>query len=219
MALIDYPSSESEEEFQERLSPVLPSFSLDIEGDRVRFLETDRNFNPDGRVRGFSHQHGNWSTSLYIPATESLTCFLHTLLESVNSILSPDKKEFHTCGDFHLSLSRTWPILHHWITGFENAVRDIVFKYPRPLIRLDKAEFLVNDEGTRSFLVVCAEKSDLLLNLLGDIDPIVVSYRGEPYYQDQIFHFSLSWCLGDVNNTVSANWKKTCLWTQDGKSK
>lgn len=86
---------------------------------------------------------------MLISATEALTSFLYALLDSANSILSQSKEEFYTCGDFHLSLSRTWPILHHWIAGFENALRDIAFKYPRPLIRLEKAEFLVNDEGTR----------------------------------------------------------------------
>lgn len=71
------------------------------------------------------------------------------LMDFVKPLLSHSKEEFYICEEFHLSLSRTWPILHHWIEGFEEIVRDIALKYPRPFVKLGKADFLVNDKGTR----------------------------------------------------------------------
>ncbi|KAM7540840.1 hypothetical protein Aperf_G00000035033 [Anoplocephala perfoliata] len=208
---IEYSSSDSDEESHEKGSLVLPPFTCDIKGDTVRFLEPSKSSESTGLVRSFAHQHGNWATSVYLPATEALTRFLYTLMDLVKPLLSQSNREFYICEEFHLSLSRTWPILHHWIAGFERMLHDISTKYPRPFVKLEKADFLVNDEGTRSFLVVCVEKSDFFVNLLSEIDPVVVSYRGEPYYKDQIFHFSLSWCIGNVNSTVSPDWKEACL--------
>lgn len=64
-------------------------------------------------------------------------------------------------------------------------------------------------------MAVGVKESDFLNRIVSDLDPIVASYQGEPYYEDRIFHFSLSWCLGDVENIVSPNWKKTCLTSMD----
>ncbi|KAM7540841.1 hypothetical protein Aperf_G00000035033 [Anoplocephala perfoliata] len=149
MALVEYSSSDSDEESHEKGSLVLPPFTCDIKGDTVRFLEPSKSSESTGLVRSFAHQHGNWATSVYLPATEALTRFLYTLMDLVKPLLSQSNREFYICEEFHLSLSRTWPILHHWIAGFERMLHDISTKYPRPFVKLEKADFLVNDEGTR----------------------------------------------------------------------
>ncbi|KAL5962627.1 U6 snRNA phosphodiesterase [Taenia solium] len=177
MALVGYSSSEDEDGCEDKEGSILPSFTCDVESDGVRFAESGRISCSDGRVRGFAHKHGNWATCVFFPASASLNLFFNTLLNNVNTILSQCEQQFYTCDDFHLSVTKTWPILHHWIVGFTEAVRGIAANHQRPCITLGEAGFLVNEERTR-----------------------------------------LSWCLGDVENIVSPNWKKTCLLGLSGGS-
>lgn len=67
MALVEYSSSESDGGSQEKEKSILPPFSCDIEGDTVRFLESNKSSESSGLVRGFTHQHGNWATSVFLP--------------------------------------------------------------------------------------------------------------------------------------------------------
>ncbi|CDS40845.1 expressed conserved protein [Echinococcus multilocularis] len=174
MALVGYSSSEDEDGCKDKEHSVLPSFTYDVEGDRVRFAESGRKSHSNGRVRGFAHKHGNWATCVFLPASAPLKLFFGVLLNYIDTTLSRCEQQFHACEDFHLSVTKTWPILHHWIVGFTEAVRGIAATHQRPCITLGEAVFLVNDERTR-----------------------------------------LSWCLGDVENIVSPNWKKTCLTSMD----
>lgn len=67
MALVDYSSSDDEHDSEIYQSSILPPFTRDFDGDRVRFLDPHNFSLSDGRVRGFAHIHGNWAACVFIP--------------------------------------------------------------------------------------------------------------------------------------------------------
>uniref|UniRef100_A0A5K3F0N6 U6 snRNA phosphodiesterase 1 n=1 Tax=Mesocestoides corti TaxID=53468 RepID=A0A5K3F0N6_MESCO len=210
MALVGYSSSEEEPENGEEYS-TLPHFMCDLEGDMVRFGNQSRNPPTDGRLRNFPHKHGNWATSVFAPANSALENYFRSLLNDVEKVLFGSRHQFHICEDFHLSLTKTWPLLHHWIPGFTEAVRGLAAASHRFSVIFDGAQFLVNEEGTRSFLAVRVNASPNLLDVVRRLDETVVLFRGEPYYKNPVFHFSLAWCLGDVNTLTPLDWRTACL--------
>ncbi|VDM22439.1 unnamed protein product [Hydatigera taeniaeformis] len=174
MALVDYSSSEDEAGCGNEHDFILPPFVYDAKSDVVRFAEIGRTSCSDGRVRSFAHRHGNWATCVFLPgrmnfnstrlfvgmivillafssysASVPLGLFFNALLNNVSTILSQCEQRFYTCEDFHLSLTKIWPILHHWIASFTEAVRGIATKYQRFHITLGEAGFLVNEDKTR----------------------------------------------------------------------
>ncbi|KAL7061432.1 hypothetical protein AAHC03_0896 [Spirometra sp. Aus1] len=191
MALVDYSSSEGEETLE------LPRSLEQFVSDEKRFSTQQGRMSSHqtGRVRSFPHIHGNWASCVFIPAPEDMTAFFREIMDAVDPFLINCSSQFHSVEDPHLSLTKTWPILHHWIDGFARFVATVA------------------SENARSFLALAIAPSDRgpLHSLVSRLDEQVIALRGEKYYQDPLFHFSIGWCVGDVHQNMSSESRNACL--------
>lgn len=98
-----------------------------------------------GRIRSFKHERGNWATYVYLPCelvllmlncptkVSLLTCFLPTpdhpeeefqeLLEQLLSVAGRNGVALTPQEEFHLSLSQTVVLRHHWIQPFTRSLK------------------------------------------------------------------------------------------------
>jgi len=104
----------------------------------------------ENRIRSFPHERGNWASFVHLPWNVS-----QRLTRGIESILLCCKEndvDLTLCDDFHISLSRTVILRHHWIEGFTSSVRKQIENVTSfPLYLQDVAVF-VNEEQTRTFL-------------------------------------------------------------------
>ncbi|BHF59969.1 poly(U)-specific 3'-to-5' RNA exonuclease [Sparganum proliferum] len=153
------------------------------------------------RVRSFPHIHGNWASCVFIPAPEDMSSFFLEVMDAVDPLLINCSSQFYSVEDPHLSLTKTWPILHHWIDDFARFVATLASENARFSVQLSRPTFLTNEEKT----------SGPLHSLVSQLDEQVIALRGEKYYQDPLFHFSIGWCVGDVHQNMSSESRKACL--------
>uniref|UniRef100_A0A8C6EH76 U6 snRNA phosphodiesterase 1 n=1 Tax=Microcebus murinus TaxID=30608 RepID=A0A8C6EH76_MICMU len=75
-----------------------------------------------GRVRTFPHERGNWATHVYIPyeAKEEFLDLLDVLLPHAQTYV-PRLVRMEA---FHLSLSQSVVLRHHWILPFVQALKE-----------------------------------------------------------------------------------------------
>uniref|UniRef100_A0A0X3QH23 U6 snRNA phosphodiesterase 1 n=1 Tax=Schistocephalus solidus TaxID=70667 RepID=A0A0X3QH23_SCHSO len=127
MALVDYSSSEGEEALE------LPLSLEQFLSDEKRFsAQQERLTSPQSnRVRSFPHVHGNWASCVFIPAPEDMSILFREIIDAVNPFLTECSSQFFSVEDPHLSLTKTWPILHHWIDGFARFVATVASENTR----------------------------------------------------------------------------------------
>ncbi|KAJ8927871.1 hypothetical protein NQ314_019615 [Rhamnusium bicolor] len=74
----------------------------------------------DGRIRSFVHERGNWATYVYIPFEEH-EGIKELILMIYNKV--PRNIELKKAEDFHISLTRTVILKHHWISSFVDSIK------------------------------------------------------------------------------------------------
>ncbi|KAL4234895.1 poly(U)-specific 3'-to-5' RNA exonuclease [Mactra antiquata] len=156
----------------------------------------------DGRVRSFPHEEGNWATSIYACYDCDDDNFIH-LKQELFKCLYPH--EFKVMEDYHVSLSRTVTVRHHWIEDISKMLTKKFSNIKGCCCEVDNVDILVNDEKTRSFLVltVCSA-NDVLEQYVSVVDECFEEYKLQKYYQPPKFHVSIGWCLGDVTEKISS---------------
>uniref|UniRef100_UPI0037E845F8 U6 snRNA phosphodiesterase 1 isoform X1 n=2 Tax=Semicossyphus pulcher TaxID=241346 RepID=UPI0037E845F8 len=154
-----------------------------------------------GRIRSFKHERGSWATYVYLPyyPEEEFRVLLEDLLLAARArgvVLSPQE-------EFHLSLSQTVVLRHHWIQNFTQSLRDGLVHCKRFLCSARKLRIYCNAEGTRTFLgmEVYAGQAQLL-ELVQAVDRTMTEFRLDTFYKDPSFHVSLAWCVGDVTEQM-----------------
>ncbi|KAM5263321.1 U6 snRNA phosphodiesterase 1 isoform 2-T2 [Ctenodactylus gundi] len=132
-----------------------------------------------GRVRTFPHERGNWATHVYIPyeAREEFLDLLDVLLPQAQ-IYMPRLVRMEA---FHLSLSQSVVLRHHWILPFVQAVKDRVASSERTFVGLEVTSGHAQ-----------------LLDLVSEVDRVMEEFDLTTFYQDPSFHISLAWCVGDA---------------------
>ncbi|XP_070575818.1 U6 snRNA phosphodiesterase 1-like [Ptychodera flava] len=167
-----------------------------------------------GRIRSFPHEQGNWATFVYIPV--DLGGQFHRLISSLLDCL-PSNLEMQPVDDFHVSLSRTVVIRHHWINGLVESLRENIGGYHSFQIMFEKIEFYTNDEQTRSFLGLKTNSlgSESLLSLTSQIDSSLAEFKLPPFYKNPSFHMSIAWCLGDIRSKVNCDVQRSLQKTFD----
>lgn len=148
----------------------------------------------DGKIRSFPHMEGNWATHLYIPYEAD-----EEFLDLINQLfLCLQPLEFQLMKEFHLSLSRTVYIRHHWIQLLTQSISNKLQPLSSCYCVLKCIKLYTNDEKTRTFLAVQIETNSDLLKYTEAIDVSFKEFKLQPYYEEPSYHISIGWCLGDV---------------------
>lgn len=185
----------SEEQVPKSRLPV-PSCLLTMFPDDVDPQTEDSSLH-GGRIRSFKHERGNWATYVYVPyhPVEEFDEFLDELLSVVKThgvALTPQE-------EFHISLSQTVVLKHHWIQPFTQSLKAGLAHCSRFMCSAGKLKVYCNAEKTRTFLSmeVCTGHAQLM-DLIQVVDRTMTDFRLETFYKDPSFHVSLAWCPGDA---------------------
>ncbi|KAM3609394.1 uncharacterized protein V6R79_014120 [Siganus canaliculatus] len=74
-----------------------------------------------GRIRSFKHERGNWATYVYLPYHPEEE--FEELLEDLISLARDHGVALNPQEEFHLSLSQTVVLRHHWIQPFTQSLK------------------------------------------------------------------------------------------------
>ncbi|XP_007520151.1 U6 snRNA phosphodiesterase 1 isoform X2 [Erinaceus europaeus] len=201
--LVGYSSSGSEEEAEAAARPrprtggssrdhsPLTSQRLPVPDSVLRmFLGTEEEPEDDsekhgGRLRTFPHERGNWATHVYVPyeAREEFLELLDMLLPHAQTYV-PRLVRMEA---FHLSLSQSVVLRHHWILPFVQTLKDRMASFQRTFVGLEVTS------GHAQFL-----------DLVSEVDRVMEEFDLTTFYQDPSFHISLAWCVGDARLQLEA---------------
>ncbi|XP_004625995.1 U6 snRNA phosphodiesterase isoform X2 [Octodon degus] len=195
--LVGYSSSDSEDETQTavagRTGPAtrgrrcgqspLPKERFPVPDSVLNMFPDDRpeddSAKHGGRMRTFPHERGNWATHVYVPyeAGEEFPDLLDVLLPHAQTYV-PRLVRMEA---FHLSLSQSVVLRHHWILPFMQALKDRMASFERTFVGLEVTS------GHEQFL-----------DLVSEVDRVMEEFDLTTFYQDPSFHVSLAWCVGDA---------------------
>ncbi|XP_029420254.1 U6 snRNA phosphodiesterase isoform X5 [Nannospalax galili] len=167
-----------------------------------------------GRVRTFPHERGNWATHIYIPyeAGEEFLDLLDMLLPQAQTFVP----RLVRMEEFHLSLSQSVVLRHHWILPFVQALKDRMASFQRFFFTANRVKIYTNQEKTRTFIGLEVTSGHAqFLDLVSEVDRVMEEFDLTTFYQDcsysispleqsilkikdPSFHVSLAWCVGDA---------------------
>ncbi|XP_070117997.1 U6 snRNA phosphodiesterase 1 isoform X4 [Equus caballus] len=123
-----------------------------------------------GRVRTFPHERGNWATHVYVPyeAGEDFLELLDVLLPHAQTYV-PRLVRMEA---FHVSLSQSVVLRHHWILPFVQALKDRVASFQRTFVGLEVTS------GHAQFL-----------DLVSEVDRVMEEFDLPTFYQAIVDEF------------------------------
>ncbi|XP_068458467.1 U6 snRNA phosphodiesterase 1 [Clinocottus analis] len=188
-----------EEQVAKTRLPV-PGCLLDMFPDD-EILQTEESSLHGGRIRSFKHEQGNWATYVYLPYHPEEE--FGELLEELLLLAGAQGAVWTPQEEFHLSLSQTVVLRHHWIQPFNQSLRAGLVLCKRFVCSAGRLRVYCNAERTRSFLgmEVCTGHAQLL-ELVQAVDKTMTEFRLETFYQNPSFHVSLAWCVGDLTGQM-----------------
>ncbi|XP_071770196.1 U6 snRNA phosphodiesterase 1 [Centroberyx gerrardi] len=158
-----------------------------------------------GRIRSFQHERGNWATYVYFPYHPEEE--FGELLEELLSAAGAHGVALNQQEEFHLSLSQTVVLRHHWIQPFTQSLRAGLARCKKFACSAGRLRVYCNAERTRTFLGMEVSSGHAqLLDLVRVVDRTMTEFRLDTFYKDPSFHVSLAWCVGDVREQM-----KECL--------
>uniref|UniRef100_A0A8C7KZQ7 U6 snRNA phosphodiesterase n=1 Tax=Oncorhynchus kisutch TaxID=8019 RepID=A0A8C7KZQ7_ONCKI len=138
--------------------------------------------------------------------------FLELLDEMTEVAASHSFSLTHT-DEFHLSLSKTVVLRHHWIQPFIQSLRTGLTHSRRFICLAEKLKVYSNDEKTRMFLAMEVSTGQAqLLELVKAVDSTMEEFNLDTFYKNPSFHISLAWCVGDCTEHI----RKKCLQELQG---
>ncbi|KAK2838460.1 hypothetical protein Q7C36_013274 [Tachysurus vachellii] len=159
-----------------------------------------------GRLRSFEHERGNWATYVYLPY-EPEDVFLE-LLDELRVCAAAHGVTLTRAEEFHISLSQTVILRHHWIQPFVQSLRSALATCSGFVCLADKLKVYSNQEKTRTFLGMEISTGHMqLLEVVKSVDKVMEEFNLSTYYEDPSFHLSLAWCVGDFAEKL----QHTCL--------
>ncbi|XP_075693194.1 U6 snRNA phosphodiesterase 1 [Rhinoderma darwinii] len=154
-----------------------------------------------GRVRSFRHERGHWASYVYAvfhPREE-----FREMLEELQSAARKHGVTLTKMEEFHISLSQTVILRHHWINPFVQSLKDRLCFVSRFLCVADRLKVYVNEEKTRTFLgMEVMTGHQQLLEVVSEVDKSLQEFNLETFYQNPSFHVSLAWCVGEVTEPL-----------------
>ncbi|XP_072925924.1 U6 snRNA phosphodiesterase 1 isoform X2 [Hemitrygon akajei] len=216
MFLVNYSSSEDEEEQKEQHPPSLlrpgvrgdggggaAASGPDLKPQRLPIPDSvmgmfkqleehvDDSSEHDGRIRSFAHQRGNWSTLVYLeyyPEAEFLE-----LVDLLLTHLQTHRLLLTQMTEFHISLSHTVVLRHHWISSFVESLKDRMTFFDRFYCLSDKVKIYCNQEKTRTFLgLEVSAGGDHLLEMVKEVDKSLEEFNLKTYYKELVDTFENS---------------------------
>lgn len=161
-----------------------------VEAEERPSEENSRN---DGKVRSFAHERGNWATYVFVPFDPDLG--MTTLLSKLTQTASVDLKQID---HFHISLSKTVILRHHWIDSLIDDVRNKIAIIKSFVICFDGLAVYKNEEKTRTFLGLKIKSGfDPLAKLVSFVDDSLMEFNLQTFYKTPSFHMSIAWTVGD----------------------
>ncbi|XP_076878353.1 U6 snRNA phosphodiesterase 1 isoform X1 [Brachyhypopomus gauderio] len=159
-----------------------------------------------GRLRSFQHERGNWATYVYLPY-EPEDVFLELLDELMRGAAAHGVPLIQA-DEFHISLSKTVVLRHHWIQPFVQSLRAGLAQCKRFVCSADKLKVYSNHEKTRTFLgMEVSVGHTQLLEVVKTVNETMEEFRLGTFYKDPSFHVSLAWCVGDFTGKL----QEACL--------
>ncbi|KAJ4938334.1 hypothetical protein JOQ06_002954 [Pogonophryne albipinna] len=152
--------------------------------------ETEDSSLHGGRIRSFKHERGNWASYVYLPYHPEEE-FME-LLEDLLSFASAHGAVLTLQEEFHLSLSQTVVLRHHWIQPFTQSLKAGLMHCKRFLTFLG--------------MEVCAGHVQIM-DLVHEVDKTMTEFHLDTFYKDPSFHVSLAWCAGDLTGQM----KEGCI--------
>ncbi|XP_037539282.1 U6 snRNA phosphodiesterase [Nematolebias whitei] len=198
----DFPAKK-----KSKIADMIPRTRLPLPGSLLDMFPDEDNPQTEdsslhgGRVRSFKHERGNWSTYVYFPyhPEEEFQDLLEALLSAAGSqglVLTPQE-------EFHLSLSQTVVLRHHWIQPFTQSLRTDLAHCKRFFCSAERLKIYCNAEKTRTFLgIEVSSGHTQLLDLVQVVDKTMIEFQLETFYEDPSFHVSLAWCVGDLTEKL-----------------
>ncbi|XP_061578491.1 U6 snRNA phosphodiesterase 1 [Cololabis saira] len=163
--------------------------------------ETEDSSLHGGRIRSFKHERGNWATYVYVPYHPEEE--FQELLEEVLSTAGTRGVVLTQQEEFHLSLSQTVVLKHHWIQPFMQSLRASLARCKRFECSARTLRVYCNAERTRTFLgMEVMTGQPQLLDLARVVDKTMTDFQLETFYKDPSFHVSLAWCVGDRTDNM-----------------
>uniref|UniRef100_A0A3Q3EU36 U6 snRNA phosphodiesterase n=1 Tax=Labrus bergylta TaxID=56723 RepID=A0A3Q3EU36_9LABR len=178
----------------------LPGCLLEMFPDEVD-SQSEQSALHGGRIRSFKHERGNWATYVYLPhlPEEEFRLLLKEMLLVARGrgvVMTPQE-------EFHLSLSQTVALRHHWIQPFTQSLRAGLVHCKRFICSAGRLRIYCNAEGTRTFLGMEVSNGHAqLLDLVQVVDKTMAEFHLDPFYKDPSFHVSLAWCVGDLREQM-----------------
>ncbi|XP_043084185.1 U6 snRNA phosphodiesterase isoform X2 [Puntigrus tetrazona] len=159
-----------------------------------------------GRQRSFQHERGNWATYVFCPYDPE-EAFLE-LINGMMAVAAAHGIPLTLSEEFHISISKTVVLRHHWIQPFIQSIRTSLTQFQKFSCLADKLRVYSNAEKTRTFLgMEISTGKTQFLELIKIVDETMKEFSLSTFYKDPSFHVSLAWCVGDHTERL----KKTCL--------
>uniref|UniRef100_I3JYI2 U6 snRNA phosphodiesterase n=1 Tax=Oreochromis niloticus TaxID=8128 RepID=I3JYI2_ORENI len=166
----------------------LPGCVLAMFPDEVDSQTEDSSLH-GGRIRSFKHERGNWASYIYFPYHPEEE--FGELLDGILSAAGARGVVLTAQDEFHLSLSQTVVLRHHWIQPFTQSLKSSLTGCKRFDVK-KRASFLMTFLGME-----VSTGHAQLLDLIRTVDRTMTEFRLETFYKDPSFHVSLAWCVGD----------------------
>lgn len=174
----------------------LPSCLLSMFPDDDDEALTENSSLHGGRIRSFKHERGNWATYVYLPYSPDEE--FEELLEELLSALGDHGMILTRQEEFHLSLSQTVVLRHHWIQPFTQSLQAGLSRCRGFACSAATLKVYCNAERTRTFLGMEVSTGHAqLMDLVRVVDKTMTEFRLDTFYKEPSFHVSLAWCVGD----------------------
>ncbi|XP_048959930.1 U6 snRNA phosphodiesterase 1 isoform X2 [Canis lupus dingo] len=177
-----------------RAQSPLPSQRLPVPDSVLHmFLDTEEEPVDDpekhgGRVRTFPHERGNWATHVYVPyeTREEFLDLLDVLLPHAQTYV-PRLVQMEA---FHLSLSQSVVLRHHWILPFVQALKDRMASFQRFFFTANRVKIYTNQEKTRTFIgLEVTSGHNQFLDLVSEVDRVMEEFDLTTFYQNIVDEF------------------------------
>ncbi|XP_056649064.1 U6 snRNA phosphodiesterase 1 isoform X2 [Diorhabda sublineata] len=155
-----------------------------------------------GRLRSFGHERAN--------KIEGIKDLVEDIVNMVPNI------PLYPVEEFHISLTKTVILKHHWITSFMESIKLRTNYFNKFMILFSILNIYCNEERTRTFVGLQIKSGyDSLIRLVDILNLCLEEFKLPPFYKDPSFHMSIVWCVGDHEEELNSLLSKLNSKLQD----